>query len=62
MEEILFMPLGGGQRVGASCYFLKIGDAIVMAQQKACEVATKMINGELLTNDEEQFLLTKLEK
>lgn len=33
---------------------------IVMAQQKACEVATKMINGELLTNDEEQFLLTKL--
>ena len=30
MEEILFMPLGGGQRVGASCYFLKIGDANII--------------------------------
>lgn len=25
-NEIVFMPLGGGQRVGASCYFLKLGD------------------------------------
>ena len=35
---------------------------VVIAQQRACEVAVKMINGDLLTNDEEQFLLTKLEK
>lgn len=25
--DIYFMPLGGGQRVGASCYFLRIGNA-----------------------------------
>lgn len=24
--EILFMPLGGGQRVGASCYYLQLGN------------------------------------
>lgn len=24
-ENIYFIPLGGGQQVGASCYFLKIG-------------------------------------
>lgn len=33
-----------------------------MHQQKARELAVKMINGDLLTYDEEQFLLTKLEK
>ncbi len=25
-KEIIFMPLGGGQRVGASCYYLKLGE------------------------------------
>lgn len=29
-EEIVFMPLGGGQSVGASCYFLKLGDANIL--------------------------------
>ena len=24
-QEIYFMPLGGGQRVGASCYYLRLG-------------------------------------
>lgn len=24
-EEVLFMPLGGGQRVGASCYYMRLG-------------------------------------
>ena len=28
--EIIFMPLGGGQRVGASCYYLKIGDSNIL--------------------------------
>ena len=35
--------------------------AIAMFQRKAGEVAVKMINGALLTDEEEQFLLTKLE-
>lgn len=26
-QDIFFMPLGGGQRVGASCYYLRIGEA-----------------------------------
>lgn len=26
-QEIYFMPLGGGQRVGASCYYLRLGEA-----------------------------------
>lgn len=30
IKEIFLMPLGGGQRVGASCYFLKIGDANII--------------------------------
>lgn len=25
MNDIIFMPLGGGQRVGASCYYLRLG-------------------------------------
>ncbi|MCI5628590.1 MAG: MBL fold metallo-hydrolase [Clostridium sp.] len=29
-EEILFMPLGGGQRVGASCYYLRLGNANII--------------------------------
>ena len=29
-NEIVFMPLGGGQSVGASCYFLKLGDANIL--------------------------------
>lgn len=29
-NEIIFIPLGGGQRVGASCYYLRIGDANVI--------------------------------
>lgn len=29
-NEIVFMPLGGGQKVGASCYFLKLGDANIL--------------------------------
>ncbi|MDD6345731.1 MAG: MBL fold metallo-hydrolase, partial [Oscillospiraceae bacterium] len=28
--EILFMPLGGGQRVGASCYYLQLGNNHIM--------------------------------
>lgn len=35
---------------------------IVMKQAKACEIAIKMINGDLLDMNEEQFLLTKLEQ
>ncbi len=29
-QEIFFMPLGGGQRVGASCYFLRIGNSNII--------------------------------
>lgn len=29
-QEITFMPLGGGQRVGASCYHLRIGEANII--------------------------------
>ncbi len=29
-SDIYFMPLGGGQRVGASCYFLRIGNANII--------------------------------
>lgn len=29
-NDIAFIPLGGGQRVGASCYYLRIGDSNVM--------------------------------
>lgn len=30
ISETLFMPLGGGQSVGASCYFLRIGDSNII--------------------------------
>jgi len=29
-REIYFMPLGGGQRVGASCYFLRLGNSNIL--------------------------------
>lgn len=29
-QEILFMPLGGGQQVGASCYFLRLGETNIL--------------------------------
>jgi len=29
-QDIIFIPLGGGQRVGASCYYLKVGDANII--------------------------------
>lgn len=29
-QEIIFIPLGGGQRVGASCYYLRIGESNVI--------------------------------
>ena len=29
-EKIVFIPLGGGQNVGASCYFLKLGDSNIL--------------------------------
>mgnify|MGYP005750303809 CR=1 FL=1 len=29
-QDITFIPLGGGQRVGASCYYLRIGEANVI--------------------------------
>jgi len=29
-KEIYFTPLGGGQEVGASCYFLKLGDEAIL--------------------------------
>ena len=29
-QEIIFMPLGGGQRVGASCYYLKLGNSNII--------------------------------
>lgn len=28
--DIIFIPLGGGQRVGASCYYLRIGEASIL--------------------------------
>ena len=28
--DIAFIPLGGGQRVGASCYFLRLGDVNII--------------------------------
>lgn len=40
---------------------LYYSDAIMYKQNKARSVAIKMINGETLSDDEEQFLLTKLE-
>ena len=30
MREIYFMPLGGGQHVGASCYFLRLGKSNII--------------------------------
>lgn len=30
LQDIIFIPLGGGQRVGASCYYLKVGDANII--------------------------------
>jgi molecular chaperone DnaK (HSP70) len=33
-----------------------------MKQAKVCEIATKMVNGDLLNVEEEQFLLTKIEQ
>ena len=29
-KEIFFMPLGGGQRVGASCYYLRLGNRNIL--------------------------------
>ena len=29
-NDIFFMPLGGGQRVGPSCYFLRLGDTNIL--------------------------------
>lgn len=29
-KDIVFMPLGGGQRVGASCYYLRLGDSNIL--------------------------------
>lgn len=29
-KKIYFTPLGGGQEVGASCYFLKLGDEAIL--------------------------------
>lgn len=29
-QDIYFMPLGGGQRVGASCYYLRLGNANII--------------------------------
>lgn len=29
-ENIYFIPLGGGQRVGASCYYLRLGNANII--------------------------------
>lgn len=29
-QDIIFIPLGGGQRVGASCYYLRIGESNVI--------------------------------
>lgn len=29
-RDITFIPLGGGQSVGASCYYLQIGDTKVI--------------------------------
>ena len=29
-EELFFMPLGGAQKVGASCYYLKLGNANIL--------------------------------
>lgn len=36
--------------------------SVVMRQERAREVASKMIKGDLLDVEEEQFLLTKLER
>lgn len=30
MDEVTFIPLGGGQRVGASCYYLKLGNSNIL--------------------------------
>ena len=29
-QDIIFIPLGGGQRVGASCYYLRIGESNII--------------------------------
>lgn len=29
-NDIFFMPLGGGQQVGASCYFLRLGETNIL--------------------------------
>lgn len=29
-KDIYFMPLGGGQSVGASCYYLRLGESNII--------------------------------
>ena len=29
-EEIMFVPLGGGDNIGASCYYLKLGRSNIL--------------------------------
>ena len=29
-NQLLFMPLGGGQQVGASCYYLRLGNSNII--------------------------------
>lgn len=37
-EEVFFMPLGGGQRVGASCYYLRLGNINIILDAGTCNI------------------------
>lgn len=39
-NDIMFMPLGGGQRVGASCYYLRLGNSNIIL-----DAGTGILNG-----------------
>lgn len=51
-NDIFFMPLGGGQGVGASCYFLKLGGANIIL-----DAGTRIENG-LLSGPDFYSLIT----
>ena len=57
----------GADIIREVCETLRVIDEVysvltVMKQEKAREIAIKMVNGDILNTDEEQFLLTKLEQ
>lgn len=53
-QEIMFVPLGGGQRVGASCYYLKLGNSNIIL-----DAGTGIENGLIFEPDYHLLLASK---